>query len=115
MTAHRSFGARTGGAPIVLGAVLLILAIAIGASLAGALAGFPLPILAGLLIVAGLLHIALLKDLRQPSHWALAIAVGMTGFLSNLAIALTGALLIWWIPKAIAVMRARSRVSAIDP
>jgi hypothetical protein len=108
MTAHRSFGARTGGAPIVLGAVLLILAIAIGASLAAALAGFPLPILAGLLIVAGLLHIALLKDLRHPAHWALAIAVGVTGILSNLAIALTGALLIWWIPKAVVTLRARS-------
>jgi SulP family sulfate permease len=114
MTAHRSFGARTGGAPILLGGLLLILAIALGASLAAALAGFPLPILAGLLIVAGLLHIALLKDLRQPSHWALAIAVGVAGFLSNLAIALTGALLIWWIPRAIAALRARSSDSEHD-
>ncbi len=108
MTAHRSFGARTGGAPIALGAALLILAIAIGASLAAAFAGFPLPILAGLLTVAGLLHIALLKDLRHPAHWALAIAVGVTGFLSNLAIALVGALLIWWAVKAVNVLRARS-------
>jgi SulP family sulfate permease len=108
MTAHRSFGARTGGAPIALGAALLILAIAIGASLAAALAGFPLPILAGLLTVAGLLHIALLKDLRHPAHWALAIAIGVTGFLSNLAIALVGALLIWWAVKAVNVLRVRS-------
>lgn len=108
MTAHRSFGASTGGAPIAVGAVLLMLAIAIGASLATALAGFPLPILAGLLMVAGLLHIALLKDLRHPAHWALAIAVGVTGFLSNLAIALAGALLIWWLTKAVNALRARS-------
>ncbi|MBN9559471.1 MAG: putative sulfate/molybdate transporter [Alphaproteobacteria bacterium] len=105
MTAHRSFGARTGGAPIVLGTVLLVLAVAIGASLAAALAGFPLPILAGLLAVAGVLHIALLKDLRQPSDWAMAIAVGATGFLSNLAIALAGALLIWWGAKAFSTLR----------
>jgi SulP family sulfate permease len=108
MTAHRSFGARTGGAPIAIGAVLLVLAVAIGASLAAALAGFPLPILAGLLTVAGLLHIALLKDLRHPAHWALAIAVGVTGFFSNLAIALVGALLIWWAVRAVAALRARS-------
>jgi hypothetical protein len=108
MTAHRGFGARTGGAPIALGAALLILAIAIGASLAAALAGFPLPILAGLLTVAGLLHIALLKDLRHPAHWALAIAIGVTGFLSNLAIALVGALLIWWAVKAVNALFARS-------
>jgi hypothetical protein len=108
MTAHRSFGARTGGAPIIMGTVLLIRAVAIGASLAAALAGFPLPILAGLLTVAGLLHIALLKDLRHPAHWALAIAVGVTGFLSNLAIALLGALLIWWVVRAVTSLRAHS-------
>lgn len=106
MTAHRSFGARTGGAPIALGAVLLILAGVLGASLAGVLAGFPLPILAGLLTVAGLLHIALLKDLRHRAHWALAIAVGVTGFLVNLAVALVGALLIWWLTRAFLALRA---------
>lgn len=107
MTAHYSFGARTGGAPIALGAVLLALAFLVGGSLAAVLAGFPLPILAGLLAVSGLLHIALLKDLRHPSHWALAIAVGVIGFASNLAIALVGALLIWWVAKAVIVLRGR--------
>jgi SulP family sulfate permease len=111
MTAHRSFGARTGGAPIALGAVLMVPGIGVGASLAPVLTGFPLPILAGLLAVAGLLHIALLRDLRHPSHWALAIAVGVTGSLSNLAIALLGALLIWWAAKAIAALRDHSRGS----
>ena len=96
MTAHYSFGARSGGAPIALGLVLLFLALLFGASLPALLAGFPLPILAGLLAIAGLLHIALLKDLRHPAHWALAIAVGITGLISNLAIALVGALVIWW-------------------
>lgn len=105
MTAHRSFGARTGGAPIMLGGVLLVLAIGVGASLTALLSGFPLPILAGLLAVAGLLHIALLRDLSEPFHWALAIAVGIIGFFSNLAIALTVALLVWWGVKAAAVLR----------
>jgi MFS superfamily sulfate permease-like transporter len=106
MTAHYSFGARTGGAPILLGTVLLVLALAFGASLPTLLAGFPLPILAGLLAIAGLLHIALLKDLRHPAHWALAIAVGITGLLSNLAIALAGALLIWWAAEALIALRS---------
>jgi hypothetical protein len=105
MTAHYGFGARTGGAPILLGAVLLLLAIAFGASLPAVLAGFPLPILAGLLAIAGLLHIALLKDLRHPAHWALAIAVGITGLLSNLAVALVGALLVWWAAQVIVAQR----------
>jgi SulP family sulfate permease len=106
MTAHRSFGARSGGAPIMLGSTLIALALVMGATLTVALSGFPVPILAGLLTVAGLLHITLLKDLRGPWHWTLAVAVGITGFLSNLAVALVGALAIWWV---VHVIRARAR------
>jgi MFS superfamily sulfate permease-like transporter len=108
MTAHVSFGARTGGASIMLGTVLLVLSLVIGASLAALLAGFPVPILAALLAVSGVLHMALLKDLQDPYHWALAIAVGVTGLVSNLAIALVGALLIWWAAKAVTDLRHRS-------
>jgi len=107
MTAHRSFGARSGGAPIMLGSVFLVLGISVGASLMGLLSGFPLPILAGLLAVAGLLHITLLKDLSEPFHWALAIAVGIIGVFSNLAIALIAALLVWWGARAVAMYQAR--------
>jgi SulP family sulfate permease len=105
MTAHRAFGARTGGAPIALGLVLVVTGVAIGTSLSAVLGGFPLPILAGLLAVAGLLHIALLNDLRRPSHWIFAVAVGIVGFVSNLAVALVGALLFWWAANAILTLR----------
>ncbi|HEY1842548.1 MAG TPA: putative sulfate/molybdate transporter [Mycobacterium sp.] len=107
MTAHRAFGARSGGAPIMLGSTLIVLALAVGATLTAALSGFPVPILAGLLTVAGLLHITLLKDLRGRWHWALAIAVGVTGFLTNLAVALVGALVIWWALRLIQARRGR--------
>jgi hypothetical protein len=53
-----------------------------------------------------LLHIALLRDLSEPFHWALAIAVGIIGFFSNLAIALIAALLVWWGVKAAAMLLA---------
>ena len=112
MTAHRSFGARTGGAPIAMGTILLVLAIALGASLAAVLAGFPVPILAGLLATSGLLHVALLGDLRSPYHWALALAVGITGFLTNLALALVGALVVWWVVELAAGRRRRARGGA---
>jgi len=106
MTAHRSFGARSGGAPIMLGGTLIAIALVMGATLTAALSGFPVPILAGLLTVAGLLHITLLKDLRGTWHWVMAIAVGVTGFLSNLAVALVGALVIWWVVEMIRSRRA---------
>ncbi|MFZ3268537.1 MAG: putative sulfate/molybdate transporter [Mycobacterium sp.] len=115
MTAHRSFGARSGGAPIMLGSVLIALALAMGATLTAALSGFPVPILASLLTVAGLLHIALLKDLRGPAHWALALTVGITGFLSNLAIALLGALLIWWVARSIQAWQAHRKGDGSGP
>jgi hypothetical protein len=107
MTAHYGFGARTGGTPILLGSALLILAVTCGASLPALLAGFPLPILAGLLAIAGLLHVSLLKDLRHPAHWAMAIAVGVSGLLSNLTIALVGALLVWWAAQALIALQSR--------
>lgn len=108
MTAHYGFGARTGGTPIILGSVLLFLALVLGASLTTLVTNFPIPILAGLLGIAGLLHIALLRDLREPAHWALAIAVGVAGFLANLAIALTAALLVWWAVKVVTARRAQA-------
>jgi hypothetical protein len=108
MTAHRAFGARTGTAPAVIGGTLVALAIVVGAGLASLLTAFPLPILAGLLAVSGLLHIALLRDLEQPTHWAIAIAIGVLGFLSNLAIALGAGLVLWWTASLL-----RHRFSAV--
>jgi sulfate permease, SulP family len=112
LTAHYGFGARSGGTPIVLGIAVLLLALILGASLAAVLAGFPLPILAGLLAIAGLLHIALLKDLAHPAHWALAIAVGVTGFFGNLAVALVLGLLAWYAAEAIAALRGQKTTTA---
>jgi sulfate permease, SulP family len=96
LTAHVAFGARTGGAPLVMGIALLTLALGFGAGLAALLTAFPLPILAGLLSTAGLLHIGLLRDLRGLPAWALALAVGLVGYQVNLVIALAGGLAVYW-------------------
>ena len=96
LTAHVAFGARTGGAPLVMGISLLVLAIGFGAGLAALLTAFPLPILAALLATAGLLHIGLLRDLREPWAWTLALAVGLVGYQVHLAIALGGGLVVYW-------------------
>ena len=79
MTAHRSFGARTGGAPLIMGTSLLVLAVGMGAGLATVLAHFPVAILAGLLAVAGVLHITLARDLRARTDWLVAAVVGVLG------------------------------------
>ena len=96
LTAHYSFGARTAGAPIAIGTTLVVLGLGLGAGLASLLAAFPLPILAGLLAGAGILHIGLLRDVRTPAHLALAIGIGVLGFATNLGLALALGLAIWW-------------------
>jgi hypothetical protein len=101
MTAHYSFGARTAAAPLAMGALLVALAVGAGSSLAALLTAFPLPILAGLLATAGLLHIGLLRDLVGARNWALALLVGIIGFEVNLALALVVGLAAWWIPVGV--------------
>lgn len=108
LTAHYAFGARTGIAPLALGSALLAVALGLGSGLAVLLTAFPLPVLAGLLATAGLLHIGLLRDLRGVREWSLAVAVGAVGFGSNLAIALALGLLLWWTPELLARVRSRA-------
>jgi MFS superfamily sulfate permease-like transporter len=107
MTAHYKFGARTAAAPLVMGASLLVLAVGFGAGLANVLPAFPLPVLAGLLATAGLLHIGLLHDLRGARDWALALLVGGIGFEVNLLWALAAGLAAWWIPYGFGRLHAR--------
>ena len=107
MTAHYKFGARTAAAPLVMGASLLVLAVGFGSGLAAVLPAFPLPVLAGLLASAGLLHIALLRDLRGARDWILALLVGGIGFEVNLLWALAAGLALWWIPYGIGRLHER--------
>jgi sulfate permease, SulP family len=108
LTAHVSFGARTAGAPLVMGAALLVLAVGAGASLAAVLPAFPLPILAALLATAGVLHIGLLRDLGDARSWALALTVGGLGFAFDLTIALAAGLALWWVPISLRRLAART-------
>ena len=99
LTAHVSFGARTAGAPLALGAVLVALAVGAGAGLTAALTAFPLPVLASLLAAAGLLHIGLLRDLHRAPAWATALVVGALGFTVHLALGVAVGLALAWLPR----------------
>ena len=107
MTAHRAFGARTGGAPLAMGSTLVVVAFSVGAGLTALLAAFPLPILAGMLTAAGLLHIALLRDLAGSRAWCIALLIGIVGIVVNLAVALAVGLALWWVPSAVGRLRRR--------
>ncbi len=108
LTAHVAFGARTWRAPAALGTALVVAALGVGAGLAAVLPAFPLPILAGLLAVAGLLHIGLLRDLRGVREWAIALLIGGLGFEVNLLVGLGVGLAVWWIPVGAARLNRRA-------
>jgi sulfate permease, SulP family len=111
LTAHVAFGARTGGAPLVMGIALLTLGVGFGAGLAALLTAFPLPILAGLLATAGLLHIGLLRDLRGLPAWALALAVGLIGYQVHLALALGLGLAVYWVALTVRALGRSPRTA----
>lgn len=108
LTAHYAFGARSGIAPLAMGSALIAVALLAGSGLAVVLTAFPLPILAGLLATAGLLHIGLLRDMRGTREWSVAAVVGAIGFGTNLAFGLVVGLVLWWAP----VLASRRNVPA---
>jgi SulP family sulfate permease len=105
LTAHYSSGARTAGAPLVIGTTLVVAALGFGAGLGALLGAFPLPILAGLLAGAGLLHIGLLRDLERDRGLALALGIGLLGAATNIAVGLGAGLLVWWGGRAVGALR----------
>jgi hypothetical protein len=111
LTAHVAFGARTARAPLAIGSVLVTAALVVGAGLAALLTAFPLPILAGLLAAAGLLHIGLLRDLGRFRELALAMLIGAVGFRVNLMVALAVGLGIWWGAALVGRLRRPGPVS----
>ena len=50
-----------------------------------AVLSFPLGVLAAMLLVAGIVHALLLRDLRGVRDWSVAVVVGVVGVLTNLA------------------------------
>jgi MFS superfamily sulfate permease-like transporter len=94
MSAHHAFGARTWRAPLLIGTLLVVVALVFGEAFVGVVSSFPLPVLAALLVVAAVAHIALLKDLNGRFAWSLALAVGIVGVATNLAWAVVGGLVV---------------------
>lgn len=92
MSAHRAAGARTWRAPLLIGAGLVVIAVVAGRGLAEVLVAFPLPVLAALLVVAGVAHARLLSDVRDRASWVVVLLVAASGFVWNLAVGLVAGL-----------------------
>jgi SulP family sulfate permease len=87
LTAHYRFGARTGGATVMLGSLLIVLALGFGANAAQFFALIPLPVLGTLLCLVGIEHSLLVRDVRGWFELAIVVVTAGVGvLLGNLAI-----------------------------
>ncbi len=87
VTAHYRMGARSGTAPLIIGALCLFLALFVDGNALPILALIPFPVLGTLLIFVGLQHGWLVKDLKGGEEWFVALLTAGLGFyLHNLAI-----------------------------
>lgn len=89
------FGARTGGANVVLGGLYLGAAFFATAALLGA---FPLAMLGVLLAV---ISISLGKHVRQSSNLALSVSIGVLTILTNLGVAFIAGVLVHLVLKRV--------------
>lgn len=94
------FGARTGGAPILEGLIELGIGLFLSGSIAALMAAFPMPLIAGMLLLVG---IQLAKTAVKLRGWELALALGTAALsvATNIGIGFVGGLLAAQVLKAL--------------
>jgi sulfate permease, SulP family len=75
LAAHYRFGARTGGAPVMIGTILVVMALAFGDLGFALLAAIPNSVLGVLLVFAGLELCPLVKSLKTNEEYFVAILI----------------------------------------
>jgi MFS superfamily sulfate permease-like transporter len=86
LTAHVRLGARTGGAPIIIGTMFLLLGLLGGNSILSLLGLIPFSAMGVLLAYVGVQHLWLAADLRGVQAWSVALLVAFVAWVTqNLA------------------------------
>lgn len=96
VAAHHRFGARTGGANLIIGALLLVPALVLGESLLPVLGLLPKAILGVLLFFAGLQLALLIGDVRERKDLFVVLAMLVLALAVNLAVAFAAGLVLAW-------------------
>lgn len=100
LTAHYKLGARTGGANLIIGGLILATGLILGNATVPFLSIIPLPVLGVLLAVVGIYHALLIRDLVAWRHLVVAGAVALTTILiGNLAFGFGAGILLYHILK----------------
>jgi len=114
LTAHYRLGARTGAAPLIMGALCLALALFVDGNALPVLALIPYPVLGILLAFVGIQHGLLVRDLRGWEEAGVALTTALLGFATgNLALGFGGGILL---QQSFGLARwARARRASIWP
>ncbi len=109
LTAHYKLGARTGGANLMIGGLLLALGLFLGYTALPFLALIPLSVLGVLLAIVGIYHALLIRDLEAKSHLAVAGTVAVvTITLGNLALGFGAGILLYHLLRLLQSQRSRN-------
>jgi len=107
LTAHFRLGARTGGAGLMIGALLLALALFLDGNVLPILSLIPYPVLGVLVVFVGVQHSLLVRDLRGKTEILVAIAVAIPGLATaNLAIGFASGICLYLIITALSPSHA---------
>ena len=108
LTAHYRFGARSGGANLIIGSFCLAGALFFTKPVLILFSLFPLPLLGVLLFYVGFQHSLLIRDLRERGDLFLAILIGTLALLTgNLAIGFGAGILMRTLMSAFKARRPR--------
>ena len=100
LTAHYSFGARTGGACIIMGGLCLALSLIFGNRAIEVFRLIPLPILGIMLFYVGIRHGLLVTDLKDKKELLLAFGIGIISLLTqNLAVGFSMGIIAYILPN----------------
>ncbi|MDP3879813.1 MAG: putative sulfate/molybdate transporter [Dehalococcoidales bacterium] len=98
LAGHYRFGARTGGAPVMIGAFFLLLGLFLGGGGLALLALIPVAVVGSLLLFSGIELASSSRAWRFPRLTAgLAAGIAVLGFAVNLAVAFAVALALSWL------------------
>ena len=75
LMAHHRFGARTGGAPVLIGLILVVIALTFGRFGFALLASIPNAVLGVLLVFAGLELCPLVRNLKSNEEYFVALVI----------------------------------------
>jgi len=110
LTAHISFGARTGKATIMIGIMFLLFGLIWGPQAGVVFRMIPHSMLGVMLCYVGFRHAALIRGLKGKKGFLLAIVIGVIGlFTNNLTLALLLGIIIWHISQFVGNFLHRPR------